>query len=148
MSVSIDLKEVYTKVKSPVLIATKNPKNGVYDITPYGWVTVYDYDPVTKILFSSDPQHQADANIRQTKEFAVLIPKNPDGKLVNNTGSVSGITVNKYEKFAIKSQKAHAVDVLIPMEDIQTVIECRLTKIQAEGSVDLIFGESVNAYEL
>ncbi len=148
MEKKVDLKEAYSKIKAPVIIATKNPKNGQYDLTPYGWVMPYDYDPVTKVVLSSDPQHQADVNIRQTGEFAVLIPAEPDGKLVTETGSVSGAAVDKFEKFKIQAHKAQTTDLLIPNEGISCVIECSLVKVQAEGSVDLIFGQSVAAYEL
>ena len=141
----IELTKAYEFVKSPVIIATKG-KN--YDLTPIGWITPYDYEPVTKVLFASAPEHQADMNIRRSQEFAVLIPKEADGDLVSNTGSVSGTTCDKFEKFAIKAHKARKIDVLIPDEGISAVIECRLSKVQAEGSVDLFFGEALDAYSV
>ncbi len=139
----IELTEAYKAVKSPVIIASKGKE---YDLTPIGWVMPFDYEPVTKVVFSSAPDHQADANIRRSSEFAVLIPKDANGDLVQNTGSVSGAAVDKFEKFAIKAKKARNIDVMIPENGISAVIECKLIKVQAEGSVDLFFGESVAAY--
>ena len=141
----IDVEEAYKLIKSPVIIATKGKSS--YDLTPIGWVMPYDYEPVTKALFASSPEHQADANIRRSEEFAILIPKDAAGALVANTGSVSGATVDKFEKFDIKAHKAKKIDVMIPDDEISAVIECKMTKVQAEGSVDLIFGSALCAYE-
>ena len=139
----IELSKAYEYIKPPVIIATKG-KN--YDLTPIGWITPYDYEPVTKALFSCAPEHQADANIRRSGEFAILIPSDSQGELVKKTGSVSGAALDKFEIFEIKAKKARHIDVMIPEMGVSAVIECRLAKMQAEGSVDLFFGEAIDAY--
>lgn len=142
----IDNAKAYELVKSPVIIASKGENN--YDLTPIGWVTPYDYEPTTKVLFVSAPDHKLDSNVRKNGFFAVLVPKNPDGQFVNDLGSVSGCTVDKYQKFNIKAENGKKIDVKIPVEEISAVIECKLVKFEAEGSVDIFFGECVSAYTL
>ena len=64
-----DLQQAYQMIKPAAVVATKGEHS--YNLTPYGWIMPLDYEPVTKVIFSSDPSHQAVANIKRTKEFAV-----------------------------------------------------------------------------
>ena len=142
----IDIKEAWQMIKAPAVVATKG-KNS-YDLTPYGWIMPLDYDPVTKVIFSSDPGHQAVFNIKDTKEFAVCIPKDSKDKWIEQTGSVSDAKADKFALFNIKAQKASSVDVMIPKENITGWIEFTLIRTITEGSVELVLGQAVKAYSL
>ena len=96
----VDLKKAYTMITSPAVVATKGV--GVYDLTPYGWIMPMDYDPVTRVIFSSDPDHQAVANIYREKEFAVVIPSDPKALFIEQTGSVSNPIADKFKMFSHK----------------------------------------------
>ena len=102
----VDLVEAYKMLSGheTAVLATKG--KGLYNLTPYGWFMPMDYEPVTKIIVSSD----------------------------------------KFNMFNIEGIKADKIDVMIPANLLSGWIECRLIKVQREGSVDLIFGEAVAAF--
>lgn len=140
-----DLVEAYKLVQPAVLIATKGEK--AYDLTPIGWVMPMDYEPVTKIIFSSDPKHQCAHNIKETKEFAVCMPTTQNDPIIEQCGSISSADADKFKRFGIESKKAEKIDVLIPHGNISSWIECRLVRVIQEGSVELFIGESVAAFK-
>lgn len=143
-----DLVSAYKLVASPALICTKGAKSGLYDVTPIGWVTPIDYEPVTKIIISCDPAHQCVTNIKRSPFFAVAMPLDGENNaVVKDCGSVSDAAADKFAMFGIKGQKASKIDVMIPKDDISSWIECRLVRTIREGSVDLIIGEAVAAFE-
>ncbi len=141
----VDLKKAYTMITSPAVVATKGV--GVYDLTPYGWIMPMDYDPVTRVIFSSDPDHQAVANIYREKEFAVVIPSDPKALFIEQTGSVSNPIADKFKMFSLKGEKATKVDVLLPKDLISGWIEFKFIRSVAEGSIELIMGEAIAAYQ-
>ncbi|MBQ9630928.1 MAG: flavin reductase, partial [Treponema sp.] len=112
----VDLREAYTLIKSPAFVATKG--QDVYNLTPYGWIMPMDYDPVTKVIFSSDPTHQCCQNIKRTKNFAVCIPENASDPIIEKCGSVSSPSADKFSMFNIHGEKAKKIDVLIPTKII------------------------------
>ncbi|MBR4004933.1 MAG: flavin reductase [Treponema sp.] len=140
----VDLKKAYTMITSPAVVATKGA--GVYDLTPYGWIMPMDYDPVTRVIFSSDPDHQAVANIKMRKEFAVAIPNDPKALFIEQTGSVSSPVADKFKMFSIKGEKASKVDVMLPKDLISGWIEFKFLRAVEEGSIVLMMGEAVAAY--
>ena len=142
---SVDLKKAYTMIKSPAVVLTKGMKH--YNITPYGWIMPLDYDPVTKVIFSSDPDHQAVANIKRTGNFAVAFPLDPSAKWIEDCGSVSNPNVSKYEMFSIKGTKASVLDVMLPLDKISGWIEFKFIRSVTEGSVELMMGEAIAAFE-
>ena len=142
---SVDLKKAYTMIKSPAVVLTKGMKH--YNITPYGWIMPLDYDPVTKVIFSSDPDHQAVANIKRTGNFAVAFPLDPSAKWIEDCGSVSNPNVSKYEMFSIEGTKASVLDVMLPLDKISGWIEFKFIRSVSEGSVELMMGEAIAAFE-
>ena len=50
--------------------------------------------------------------------------------------------------FGIEGTKAKKTDLMIPENEIQGWIECRLIRVIKEGSVELFLGEAVAAYSL
>ena len=144
----VDLVEAYKMLSGhePAVLATKG--KGLYNLTPYGWFMPMDYEPVTKIIVSSDPAHQADLNIRSNEEFALCLPKDGEdnAEWIKSCGSISSPTADKFNMFNIEGIKADKIDVMIPANLLSGWIECRLIKVQREGSVDLIFGEAVAAF--
>lgn len=144
---AIDLVLAYKEIKPPALICTKGAKEGLYDITPIGWIMAMDYEPVTKVIFSCDPVHQCDANIKRSPFFAVAMPIGGEkSETVKNCGSVSDASADKFNQFGIKGMKAKKIDVMLPVFDISSWIECRLVRVIREGSVDLIIGEAVASF--
>lgn len=145
-----DLAEAYKMVKPgfPALVCTKGVKEGLYDVTPYGWIMPMDYEPVTKIIFSSDPAHQAAHNIKRTKEFAVCIPSDPADPVIEKCGSISSEDADKFARFGLTGAKAKVIDAEILPENSSGWIECRLVRVITEGSVELFIGEAVAAYRL
>ena len=140
----VDLRKAYTMITSPAVVATKGA--GVYNLTPYGWIMPMDYDPVTRVIFSSDPDHQAVANIKMRREFAVAIPNDPKALFIEQTGSVSSPTADKFKMFSINGEKASCIDVMLPIDLISGWIEFRFLRSVEEGSIELIMGEAVAAY--
>jgi len=130
----------------PVFVATKGVKKNLYDLTPIAWVMPMDYEPVTKIIFSCDPGHQAAHNIQRTHEFAVCIPGNPADPVIEKCGSISSEDADKFARFGITGRKAEKIDVSIPVEDISSWIECKLVRVIEEGSVQLFIGQAVAAF--
>jgi flavin reductase (DIM6/NTAB) family NADH-FMN oxidoreductase RutF len=129
------------------LVATKGNKDNLYDLTPIGWIMPMDYDPVTKIIFSCDPAHQCDVNIKQSEEFAACIPLDENDPLIEKCGSVSSADIDKFARFGITGRKAEKTNLMIPVELSKSWIECKLIKIIREGSVDLFIGEAVAAFK-
>ncbi len=142
---SVDLKKAYTMIKSPAVVLTKGVKH--YNITPYGWIMPLDYDPVTKVIFSSDPDHQAVANIKRTGFFAVAFPLDPSARWIEECGSVSNPDVNKYGMFSISASKASSLDLLVPTDKVSGWIEFKFIRSVTEGSVELMMGEAIAAFE-
>ncbi|MGP1458771.1 MAG: flavin reductase family protein [Treponema sp.] len=144
----MDLVQAYTMLsgRKTAVLATKGL--GVYNLTPYGWFMPMDYEPVTKVIVSSDPAHQADANIRRTKEFALCLPETGEDNAdwIESCGSVSSPEADKFKMFHIEGIKASKIDAMIPAGLLSGWIECRLIKIIREGSVDLIMGQAVAAF--
>jgi len=142
----VDLKDAYKMISGTAVVASKGKIS--YDITPYGWIMPMDYEPVTKVIFSSDPAHQCAHNVKETKEFAVCIPKSQDAHWIEKAGSVSDEHADKFKMFGIEGTKAKKTDLMIPENEIQGWIECRLIRVIKEGSVELFMGEAVAAYSL
>jgi flavin reductase (DIM6/NTAB) family NADH-FMN oxidoreductase RutF len=126
-----------------ILVCTKSPA-GRYDLAPIAWACPLDYEPVSRLLFVSDPGHESFANIGATGRFAVALPSKSQKDLVKKTGSVSGRKADKYEKFGIKAFPGIKVDVLIP-EGVAAWLECALIRTVAEASVSIVLGEVLAA---
>ncbi|MBQ2601298.1 MAG: flavin reductase [Treponema sp.] len=142
--VPIDLKKAYRMIKPVAMVATKGKKH--YDLTPYVWIMPLDFEPVTRVVFSSDPDHQTVANIRRTGEFAVCFPSEGKEPFIHLCGTVSNPEADKYGLFKIDADSAEKVDARIPKKSVSGWIEFRLIRIVAEGSVVLVMGEAVAAY--
>ena len=142
---AVDLKKAYRMIVPPALVATRGEK--YYDLTPYGWIMPLDYKPVTRVIFSSDPDHQAVANIRRTGDFAVCIPTDIKAQFIQQCGTISSPDHNKYEIFKIPAERASVVDELVPKTLVSGWIEFRLIKMVEVGAVVLVMGEAVAAYE-
>lgn len=146
---SVDLVHAY-KLITPgrtALIATKGKIETLYNLTPVAWIMPMDYEPVTKIIFSSDPNHQAALNIDRTKEFAVCIPADPNDSIIEKCGSLSSETADKFSLFGLTGEKATAINVMVPPDYLTAWIECRLIRSFKEGSVELFMGEAVAAFK-
>ena len=142
---SVGLSEAYKLITPglPVLVASRGR---FYNLTPIAWNTPLDYEPVTKVLFVSDPTHQCALNIHRTQEFALCIPASADDPVIEQCGSVSCADVDKFIKFGIPWIAAQKIDVHI-QNGCSAWIECHLIRVIKEGSVEIFLGESVAAFE-
>lgn len=145
--VDVDLVEAWKLITPgrPVLIATKGYKDGLYNLTPIGWVMPMDYEPVTQVIFSSDPSHQCVVNINRSKNFAVCIPTDLNDPIIEKCGSLSSADLDKFARFGISSQMANKIDVKIPYENICAWIECELEDIIPKSTINLVIGKAVAA---
>lgn len=145
-----DLTKAYKLIDQgkTALVCTKGINEKQYNITPIGWFTTYDYEPVTKVLFVSDPNHQCAKNIERTKEFSICIPKNENDEIINKCGSVSDKNIDKFAMFNIKGTKATKTDTFILPENAKAIIEFKLIKIIEESTVKIFMGEAIAAFKL
>lgn len=134
------------EAEKAVLIATKGYKEGLYDLTPIAWIMPIDYEPVTKIIFSCDPKHQAARNIKRSGHFAVCLPEKQSDPVIEKCGSISSEDADKFARFGITGQQASLIDVRIPVENTAAWIECRLVRTITEGSVELFIGQAVAVF--
>lgn len=145
----IDLTQAYKLLEGceTILVCTKGKNEGQYNVTPYGWFTTYDYEPVTKVLFSSDPTHQACANIQRTKEYAICIPKNNSDPIIFKCGEISSPEADKFKELGLTGVMAEKTDAKVLPENSRAILEMKLARIIKEGSVELYLGEAVEAWE-
>ncbi len=146
----VDLTEAYKMLEgvNTILVTTKGSLDKQYNITPYGWFTTYDYEPVTKVLFVSDPTHQAAINAKRSGEFAICNPKSEDDPLISQAGSISDPNADKFAKFNVLSEMASHIDVKLLPENSKGMIEFKLVRTVKEGSVEIFMGEAVAAWKL
>ncbi len=144
-----ELTEAYKLLTNgkPALICTKGENEGQYNVTPYGWWTTVDYEPVTKVLFVSDPTHQGAINAKRTKQFALCVPLDEKDPVINQCGSVSDSKADKFKMFNIKGIKASKVDAMLLPDNSMAMIEFEVVNVIAEGSVEIIIGQSVAAWK-
>lgn len=142
---NIDLAEAYSLLNCGGLswVCTRSAR-GLYDLAPIAWVCPLDYEPVTKLLFVSDPAHATCENAVSSAEFAVALPRPGQREACLRTGSVSGAERDKFEALGIDSFAAEKIDVRLP-HGIAGWIECRLIRTVDEGSVRIVMGEAVAA---
>ena len=146
---ALDLVKAYEKIAGAkaILVCTKGAKEGQYNVTPIGWFTTYDYEPVTKVLFVSDPTHQAALNVHRTKEFAICVPADEKDPIIEKCGSVSSPDADKFAQFSIKGVPAEKIDVKLLPENSKVMLELKLARVITEGSVEIFMGETVAAWE-
>jgi len=126
-----------------ILISTVSA-NGKYDIAPIAWQCPIDYDPVTRLLFVCDSDHQTFKNISETRQFGISVPHVSQLILVKEVGSCSGRDNDKFSKFNIQTFQPENINCLFP-EDCIGYIECRVYNIITDCSVSLVFGEVLSS---
>lgn len=147
--ISIPLEKSYSLLNSGpvVLIATKGR---YYNLAPIAWNCTVDYEPVVKVLFVSDSDHQTAINAKEKQEFAVCIPHVSQKRIVEKCGTVSDADIDKYTKFGIlhaerPAEPASGIDIKAP-DGCVGWIECTLERVIAEGSVELFIGTAKAAF--
>lgn len=140
----VDLKNAYTLQNAGglVLVCTKDGQ-ARYDLAPVAWCCPMDYEPVSRFLCVLDTSHKTYEDLAASREFAIALPRASQRELVMKCGSVSGLDVDKYEKFGISSFSAHSVDVRIP-SGVAGWIECSLFDIVVKGTSAIVMGEALH----
>lgn len=143
-----DLKEAYSLLNCGglVWVCTKSLQ-GFYDLAPIAWACPLDYEPVSRVLFVSDPAHATCENALSAREFAVALPSVGQRELCLRSGAVSGRERDKFEALDIAAFRAGRIDVLVP-EGVAGWIECRLLRSVDEGSVRIVMGEALAAFAI
>ncbi len=126
-----------------VLVCTRGP-DGRYDLAPVAWCCPLDYAPASRLIAVMDTGHRTYADLVESGEFALALPSKAQLDLVRKTGSVSGVDVDKYEKFGLPAFPGKTVDVRIP-EGVAGWLECRLLRIVVEGTSGVVMGEVLRA---
>jgi flavin reductase (DIM6/NTAB) family NADH-FMN oxidoreductase RutF len=140
------LKEAYSLLNCGglVWVCTKST-GGSYDLAPIAWACPLDYEPVTKLLFVSDPRHATCENALAAGEFAVALPSFGQRDICLRSGSLSGRDGDKFDALGISAFKAGKIDVKVPA-GVAGWIECRLLRKVDEGSVSIVMGEALAAF--
>lgn len=143
----IDLTESYKLVTPgvPVLIGTKGKNPGQYNLAPIAWNCPLDYEPVTKVLFVSDPAHQTALNAKREGRFAFCIPLSDSVPEIEKCGSVSDPEADKFKQFGIKGIPCEKIDALVPLCS-KAVIECELIGTHREENAEIFMGRALAAY--
>ena len=141
----VSLEKAYTLLNGGGIlwICTKG-KEGRYDLAPIAWTCPLDYEPVTRLLFVSDPGHATFENVEQQREFIAALPTYQQKDLVLKTGNVSGKKVDKFLKWNIPFLQGRMVDARIP-QGVAGWIECKVIEISRQGSVAIVCGEALAA---
>jgi flavin reductase (DIM6/NTAB) family NADH-FMN oxidoreductase RutF len=151
---SIPLESAYQLLGSGpmVLVATSTADDGTatarYDLAPLAWNCPLDYEPVTKVLFVTDPAHRTADNARKSGFFTLCIPHVAQQQLVLDCGSCSGHDTDKFTAFGITCAQrpgdGPCCDIQIP-DGCTGWIDCRLVRTVREGSVEIFMGEAIAA---
>jgi flavin reductase (DIM6/NTAB) family NADH-FMN oxidoreductase RutF len=142
---NIEPKESYKLLNTGALtIVSTLDSKGNFNLTPIAWHTPVDYEPVTKLLFVTDINHKAYANIKETGEFVICIPHSSQVQMVRNIGSCSGFSVNKIQAFEIEYSLSEKYQMAVP-NGCLAYIECKKKKEIEEEGVAIVIGEVINA---
>lgn len=149
-----DLTQAYKMLSESkiALVCTKGIAQDQYNITPIGWFTPFDYEPVTKALFVSDPDHQCAKNAEREKEFAICVPLSEKEdteikSIIEKCGSLSSEKADKFKQFNIQGEKASKTNLKLIPAHSKGMIEFKLIRIIEEGSVKIFLGEAVSAWK-
>lgn len=143
--INIPTNEAYKLLNSGALIiVSTSDMEENSNLTPIAWHCPVDYEPVTKLLFVTDINHKAYANIRETGKFVICIPHASQVQLVRDLGSCSGFEENKIQKFNIESSPSEKYQYPVPSGCI-AYIECNKIREIIEEGVSLLLGEVINA---
>jgi flavin reductase (DIM6/NTAB) family NADH-FMN oxidoreductase RutF len=144
---TLGVNEAYRLIgPGPLVLVSSRSKKGMYDIAAIAWNCPLN-DAPTRVIIVVDKNHQTAANIRAAKEFIVCVPHASQKKLVMETGSVSGGTVDKFSRFKIDAFAGRRVDALVPRGCVG-YIECTLLKTVRTEFADVFIGECVGAAAL
>jgi flavin reductase (DIM6/NTAB) family NADH-FMN oxidoreductase RutF len=140
----LKLSEAYRLIDTgPTVLALTVSKEGEYNIAPIAWASPARISP-TRVVLGIGKRHKTYSNIVESKCFAVGIPHISQIEMINQTGTVSGNTVNKINEFNIKTINAKEIDAKIPAGMIG-YIECKLSEIFDTGNLALVVGDAVFA---
>ncbi len=141
----IPLDKAYKLINTGMLVVISSKTNdSTYNVAPIAWNCPVEYDPVTRIMFVCDKEHQTYVNCLKYNEFGVMIPHISQVNLVKKIGSCSGKEFDKFEKYHIQSFKAKNIDVIFPTDAIG-YLECKIYKIIDDESVAIIMGKVLHA---
>lgn len=127
---------------SPAGLITSISPEGKPNIITLGEVfNISIFDPVIIGIAIGKPRY-SHALISATREFVVNLPTSSMAKVIDQCGTVSGRTVDKFSQFGLTAAPAEKVRPPL-IAECPVNIECRVLSIQEVGDHDLFLGEAV-----
>lgn len=138
------LSKVYTLLESgPVIMVSTNLK-GRNNVMPMSWHTMIDFNPPLIGCVIGD-QSQTFTTLKAVKECVINIPTIEIAKKALACGNVSGVKVDKFEKFRLTPKKASAVKAPL-IDECYASLECKLADAAMSGKYNLFILKVVKAW--
>lgn len=129
---------------NPLLLISTISKEKKINIAPIAWCCPQEMDP-PRLLLCIATTHQTFKNIKENKVFTASIPNLSLIEIVKNTGSVSGKTVDKFEKFNIPYLLSKKNKFKIPY-GVAGYLECITKKITKIDETAVVIADIQEAY--
>lgn len=114
-----------------------------YDIAPIAWNMPARKHP-PRMVIGVGKRHLTYENIVATNEFVAAIPVSVQVHAIRNSGSTSGLDVDKFKAFEIEWQQAEKVDCRIP-KNCLGYLECKVIEKVDTGHLVLFIADIVAA---
>lgn len=145
MMIDIDKEGVFEMLyPALVVLVTSIEKEGKPNVLTIAWSTPTSYDP-PMLAISIRPERYSYDLIDQMKEFAVNIPDRTLMKQALICGTMSGSSINKFERADLTPVSARKIKPPIIKECIAH-LECKLVNKIKTGDHVLVIGQVVAAY--
>lgn len=130
-----------------VILVCTRAKDGRYDLAPVAWSCPMDNEGGSRFIVVLDTGHKTYSDILETGEFAIALPCANQLELIEECGSTSGFTCDKYAQFEIKNFPGKKIQVLIP-EGVAGWVECKAFDIKSVGTAGIVMAEALGAWSL
>lgn len=112
------------KLKYPewVMFVMSRDADGAPDIMPAGWCMICNSNPLMMAVAVGFGRYTHHC-LEETGEFVLAWPGEGQEKLIEQTGSVSGRDVNKFEQFGLTELEAKVINAPL-VEGCAVALEC------------------------
>ena len=133
-------------VPRPIAWVGSRSRGGVDNLAPFSFFMGVGSDPPSLAFSvargSGGKLKDTAANILDTREFTVAIPRTDQVSLVAGSGAAFPPEVSEFERLGMGVSQASRVDAPFP-SDASVVLECRLIHALDLGTTHLMVGEIV-----
>ena len=135
-------KIVYVTQPSPVVLVSTISKEGVTNVAPFGMFMNCSTKPYSMVAIAISPKTDTYANIKETKEFIIGIPKADMLKRLCKAGEKVDSHISEFEfagltPYASKKLKCKRI------EDCAVNIDCTFEKELETGNHHIIVGKVI-----